>query len=88
MKDFAPMVASVFVMLIPIIAILTRHQQKMTLLMRQENHPQQNNSDLYSLQYEVQQLKSTVSDLAMSVDSLRNDIKSNSQLQERVKIGD
>ena len=88
MKDFAPMVASVFVMLIPIIAILTRHQQKMTLLMRQENHPQQNSNDLYSHQYEVQQLKSTVSDLAMSVDSLRNDIKSNSQLQERVKIGD
>lgn len=88
MKDFAPMIASIFVMLIPIVAILTRHQQKMTLLMRQENQPQEDVNSLLSLQYEVHQLKSMVSDLAMSVDSLKNELRSTTRIQERVKIGE
>ncbi len=82
------MIASIFVLLIPIVAILTRHQQKMTLLMRPENQPQQDVNNLLSLQYEVHQLKSIVSDLAISVDSLKNEIRSTSRIQERVRIGE
>ncbi|MEI8282518.1 MAG: hypothetical protein WCG75_08950 [Armatimonadota bacterium] len=80
------MIASIFVMMIPIVAILTRHQQKMTLLMRQDQSPQ--NHDLYALQNDVQQLKSMVASIAMSVDDLKNEVRSNSQLQDRVKVGE
>ena len=85
-KDFAPMIASIFVMMIPIVAILTRHQQKMTMLMRQDQQPL--NPDLYALQNDVQQLKSMVSSIAMSVDDLKNEVRSNSQLQDRIKVGE
>jgi uncharacterized protein YlxW (UPF0749 family) len=85
-KDFAPMIASIFVMMIPIIAILTRHQQKMTLLMRQDN--QSHNPELYALQNDVHELKSMVSSIAMSVDDLKNEVRSNSLLQDRVKVGE
>ena len=86
MNDFAPMVASIFIMLIPITVILTRHQQKMAAIMRQDHVSQHEYHDLQTVQFEVQQLKTMVASIAMSVDDLKNEVKSNSQLQERVKI--
>ena len=82
------MVASVFVMLIPIIAILTRHQQKMTVLMRQENQHLLGNNEMQLLQHEVQALKAMVSDLAMSVDSLNNEVRSMNRIQDRITVGE
>lgn len=82
------MVASVFVMLIPIIAILTRHQQKMTVLMRQENQHLLGNNEMQVLQHEVQALKAMVSDLAMSVDSLNNEVRSMNRIQDRITVGE
>lgn len=82
------MIASIFVMMIPIVAILTRHQQKMTLLMRQDHQPHNSNADIYALQNDVQQLKSMVASIAMSVDDLKNEVRANSQLQDRVKVGE
>ena len=87
-QEIIPLVAIVFTMMIPISIVLTRHQQKMTMLMRQDHAPQQNSHDLQAVQYEVQQLKTMVASIAMSVDDLRNEVKSQSQsqLQERVRI--
>jgi uncharacterized protein YlxW (UPF0749 family) len=83
---FVPM----FLFLIPIVVILTRHQQKMTELMHRGSLPQphQTNGDLQSIQYDVQQLKSMVSTLAMSVDSLKDEVRSSNSIQDRVKIGE
>lgn len=87
MKDIAPVIALFATLLIPIIVILTRHQQKMTLLMHRDSLPQpQSNNEILAFHYEVQQLKSMVSSLAMSVDSLRDEIQSNQSVQDRVKI--
>ena len=83
--EIIPLVAIVFTMMVPVIVILTRHQQKMTILMRQD-HESQDNQDLRAVQYEVQQLKSMVASIAMNVDDLKNEVKSQSQLQERVRI--
>lgn len=86
--ELAPLIAILATFLIPIIVILTRHQQKMTLLMRQENQPVlNNNNDILAVQYEIQQLKSMVSTLAMSVDSLKDEVRTSSSLQERVNSG-
>ena len=87
-QEIIPLVAIVFTMMIPISIVLTRHQQKMTMLMRQDHSPLQNSHDLQAVQYEVQQLKTMVASIAMSVDDLRNEVKSQSQsqLQERVRI--
>ncbi len=87
MKDIAPVIALFATLLIPIIVILTRHQQKMTLLMHRDSLLQpQGNNEILAVHFEVQQLKSLVSSLAMSVDSLRDEIQINQSVQDRVKI--
>jgi hypothetical protein len=86
-KDIAPVIALVGSLMIPVIVILTRHQQKMTLLIRQDALNAQNSSgDLQSIQYDVQQLKSMVATLAMSVDTLKDEVRSTNSIQDRVKI--
>lgn len=86
-QEIAPIFAIVFLFAIPIVTILTRHQQKMTQLMRQDlQQPFQANSELQAVQYDVQQLKSMVSSLAMSVDSLKDEVRNSNSIQDRVKI--
>ncbi|MEI7984823.1 MAG: hypothetical protein WCI55_04270 [Armatimonadota bacterium] len=86
-KDIAPVIALFATLLIPITVILTRHQQKMTLLMHRDSLQQpQGNSEILAVHYEVQQLKSMVSSLSMSVETLRDEIRSNQSVQDRVKI--
>ena len=93
MHDFAPAFAVLVVMLIPIISILTRHRQKMTLLMRQRDPnkgllPNSLNPEMYSLQGEVHELKGLVASLALSVDNSKDEVRTSRQLQDRVKIGE
>lgn len=79
-----------FILLIPIVVILTRHQQKMTELMRPDGgtHLQLRDPDLQAIQYDVQQLKSMVATLAMSVDSLKDEVRNTNSIQDRVKVGE
>jgi hypothetical protein len=88
-RELAPLIALMASMLIPIIVILTRHQQKMTVLLHQKGENQGPAiQDLYSVQQEVQELKSIVSNLALSIESLKDEVRHSSYLQERVRIGE
>lgn len=62
----------------------------MTELMRQDGgtHLQQRDPDLQAIQYDVQQLKSMVATLAMSVDSLKDEVRNTNSIQHRVKVGE
>ena len=92
-EEIIPVVAVVACSIIPVTVILTKHQQKMTMLLRQ-GQPQPHEIlpvqapvvDHVNMQYEVQQLRSMVSSLAISVDNLKDEVRASQQLQERVKI--
>jgi uncharacterized protein YlxW (UPF0749 family) len=87
--ELVPIIAVIAVMVVPIIVILTRHQQKMTMLMHQKGEslgPAL--QELYSLQNVVQELKSTVSNLALNVDSLKGEVRNNSSIHDRIKVGE
>ena len=73
-------------MMIPITVILTRHQQRMAGIMRQDMMNPHQNQEMLAVQYEVQQLKSMVASIAMDVDDLKNEVRSQSNLQDRVKV--
>lgn len=74
-RDFSEMIAPVIVsalfMMIPIIAILTSHQRKMAMIMRQEPKPPlpTEMADA-SLREEVQELKQMVNQQTIVLDNL------------------
>jgi hypothetical protein len=93
--EIIPLVALATVTIIPITIVLTRHQQKMTVLLRQNEvalqqlAPIQTSSlEIESIHQEVQELKLLVSSLAIVVDNLKDDVRNGNQIQQRVKIGE
>jgi len=94
-KSFIVLVP-ILIFMIPIIAILTKHQQRMAELIHQnpQNNPQLNpqnsnqGSEIASLRYDVARLHETVSVLAISVDNLKDEVRSGSGLQDRVKASE
>ena len=66
-----PLVALVVIFGIPIVAILTKHQQKMALIFRNDQQaqvPQQ--PEIEALRQEVSELKGLVNRLAISMDDM------------------
>jgi uncharacterized protein YlxW (UPF0749 family) len=88
-QEIIPMFAFLSIFGIPLVIILTRHQQKMTELIRRDSLPQgQASNDLLAVQYDIQQLKSMVTTLTMSVDSLKEEVRDSNSIQDRVKVGE
>lgn len=90
----AEVIASILVPLviftIPIVAILTKHQQKMAELMRQDvqTNVNPNVNDIAALRYDVQELRQMVSSLTITVDSLKTEVRQTSALTDRMKVGE
>lgn len=77
-----PIIPMVLLFMIPIVAILTKHQQKMALLMRQES----SNDDNLAIRAEIQRLSNAVNSLTLTVEDLKTQTKRNEAadaLQER-----
>lgn len=104
-----PLVATIFFLMIPIVAILTRHQQKMALLMRNDgqfpqanpmslhnpptmhqpvNFGSQSNNEIQALRQDVQQLREMVSALTINVDNINDQLKRQTNVQERIRNGE
>ncbi|QYK55208.1 MAG: hypothetical protein KF733_09350 [Fimbriimonadaceae bacterium] len=61
-------IPAIFLMLIPIVAILTSHQRKMAEIIH-KNHGQSNDSDLLALREEVRALRDAVNRQAIALDT-------------------
>jgi|GEM_PF-1441701 len=69
--DLAGIIIPALVFLIPIIAILTRHQQKMTMLMRDRDQSAFSNQQQDSrLLHEIAQLRQLVAQQSIAIDDL------------------
>jgi hypothetical protein len=67
--DWMPFVLGAIMFLIPIVAILTRHQQKMALILR-DNRGFEGNAELASLRAEVARLTQAVHQQTIALDNL------------------
>ena len=86
--DLGGMVATVAVMAIPILAILTAHQRKMAMIIHGSQQNQlQNNAQQDQLSSEVRDLKQIVYQQSIAIDSISTKldrISSNTGVQERL----
>jgi hypothetical protein len=85
--EILPLLIPFVIFLIPIIAILTRHQQKMAEIMR-DQHGQASAAEIYALRREVSELKEIVHQQTLALDSVMpSGVKSveDAPLQERLR---
>jgi len=68
--DLAPLLAVVFIMMIPIVSILTRHQRKMAEIIHGTAQQQQPSNHEMMLAQEVTRLRDVVSQQALALDNL------------------
>lgn len=82
-NDIAGLFATMMVLSIPIVAILTKHQRKMAELVHQNAQPIAN-AETQMLRQEIQELKSLVHQQAIALDNLARPIPTAERIQERV----
>lgn len=80
-EDITQLIAMALIMMVPIVAILARHQQKMAMILRQ---PQTGRNDeaIIQLATEVQQLKTMMTEQALAMDNLA---ETNRKLTKRLE---
>ncbi len=83
MEDFLGIFLGVLALAIPIVAILTHHQQKMAQIMRENHYGQGNAAEVQSLREEVGQLRQQMNQFALALDDVRTALP-RTEVQERV----
>ena len=89
LSEIAPLAIPILIFMIPIIAILTSHQQRMAKIMH-ESGQLGNNAEINALRGEVQQLRELVHQQAIQVDNLiqlqtRQTVNPSQDLQSRLE---
>jgi hypothetical protein len=74
------------VLLIPIIAILTHHQQKMAKLLRPEQLPPANLHETNLMRAEIQDLRQRIDSLTLSIEQMRDEQRAIRELDRRINI--
>lgn len=70
--DIAGLICGALFMMIPIVAILARHQQKMAVIMQGTKENTNLASEVERLNYEVRELRSLVNQQTISLDTVRD----------------
>lgn len=92
MFDIVRVLVPIIIFMIPIVAILTKHQQKMAELIH-GNHGQQNfnpnvnpqaSFETSQLREEVRQLRELMTQQTLALDNLRDEVKSVGNMQTRI----
>ena len=82
-------------LLIPIVVVFTKHQQKMAELihanpqaLQQGQAAEQSQKEIQNLRQDLTRLQNVVSTLAINVENLKDEIRSNGVIQDRISIGE
>ena len=80
----------IFIVMIPIVAILTRHQQRMAELMRGgPSAPDPNQAlEMDKLRQDMNRLQNVVSTLAINVENLKDEVRSGGVIQDRLHVSE
>lgn len=91
-EAIGPIIVSLIVFGIPIIAILVKHQQKMAMIYREDLNRQQTTPQLDILRRDVDDLKATVNQQMIMLDEIATrqrelliHLKNESSLEERLR---
>lgn len=84
----AAIVVPIAVFSIPVISILTRHQRKMAELIHGSPQNSSRDQELANLSQEVAKLSSVVSTLAINMDNMNDKLNRQSEVQDRLKVGE
>jgi len=86
-SDIAPILITGIIMLIPIVSILVRHQQKMAMIMRQgpQAVDQRSSYEAETMRREMAELKSLMHQQAIAIDNLTNKVNANSEISQRLE---
>ncbi len=82
---FFPCLAVFAVLMLPVIFIMTRHQQRMTELMGRQPSQLPDQNEVSELKHEVQQLRQVVATLSDSVGHLHEKPSQEDQIEARIK---
>lgn len=77
-NEIAPMIASVMVFMIPIVAILTSHQRKMAQLIHGNPENRVPNGQDHLLRAELADLRSRIDNLTLAIEQMRTEQKAGS----------
>lgn len=85
-KLIASVLVPMTVLLIPVIAILTRHQLRMAELIhgKGQNQVPLGQNDNGQLREEVRQLRELMHQQSITLDNLRNELRSTNTVQDRI----
>ena len=86
--DVFPFLLGALVFLIPIIAILTNHQQKMAKLLRPDLNPNAVptvNPETQALRAEVADLKHRIDSLTLSIEQMRDEQRTGREIESRLR---
>ncbi|MBS1725921.1 MAG: hypothetical protein JST51_04315 [Armatimonadetes bacterium] len=76
----------IIIFMIPIVAILTSHQRKMAELMHGSRESSLPSAEIDELRRQIANLQSTVSALTISVDNLKDEVRSGQNVQDRIRV--
>ena len=87
MDELIPMVLGGLVLMIPIIAILTSHQQKMAKLFREDQgRSNTHTNETGQLRAEISDLKHRIDSLTLSIEQMRDEQRNNREIERRINI--
>lgn len=86
MEDLTGIVLGGIFLLIPIIAILTAHQQKMARLFREDQNKGVNPQETNMLRGEVHDLRQRIDNLTLSIEQMRDEQRAGRELEQRMKV--
>lgn len=88
MEDVLPFLIPILALMIPIVVILTRHQQKMAEILRSDaTRPTVVNPEMELLRQEMRMLRETVNQQTIQMDNMLNARKAPPADDVRVNLG-
>jgi hypothetical protein len=83
--DLFPMLLGAIMLLIPIIAILTNHQQKMARLLREDQNQFRNSNESNQLRAELADLRHRIDSLTLSIEQMRDEQRTSGDVERRIR---
>lgn len=82
--DIAGLICGALFMMIPIVAILAKHQQKMALILQGAKEKENLTTEVERLSYEMRELRSLVNQQAISLDNVRDALVQSTRSQPQM----
>ena len=84
-RELAPVIVAVMMFMIPIVAILVKHQQKMAIIMRTHVPQLAPTAETETVRRELAELKGLMHQQAIAIDNLSRKVEASTELAQRLE---